>query len=119
MAYSLDLRTRVVEWVEKGGSVSRASKIYQVGRATIYRWMSRADLRPTKVKRRKRKLDWEALAKDIEENPDSKLATRAEKFGVRPSAICYALKAMKTTRKKKNYAIEKEIEKRELHTIDS
>jgi len=26
---------------------------------------------------------------------------RAEKFGVRPSAICYALKKMKVTRKKK------------------
>lgn len=43
MPYSLDLRTRVVEWVEQGGSISKAAKLYQVGRATIYRWMSREE----------------------------------------------------------------------------
>ncbi len=66
MSYSLDLRKRVVEWVEKGGSISKAAKIYQVGRATIYRWLSREDLQPIKVTRRKRKLDWSALRKDVE-----------------------------------------------------
>lgn len=119
MAYSLDLRKRVVEWVEEGGSVSKASKIYKVGRATIYRWMSRADLKPTKIERRNRKLDWEALRKDVEENPDTKLTELAQKFGVRPSAICYALKKLKITRKKKNYAIEKETDKRESNIIES
>lgn len=113
MAYSLDLRKKVVEWVEEGGSISKASTIYKIGRATIYRWMNREYLKPTKVKRRKRKLDWERLRKDIEENPHLKLTDRAQKFGVRPSAICYALKTMKITRKKKNYVIESEIEKRE------
>ena len=113
MAYDLDLRTRVVEWVEEGGSITKASRIYKVGRATIYRWTNREDLQPTKVERRKRKLDWEALEKDIEENPDLKLSDRAQRLGVKPSAICYALKQMTITRKKKNYAIEKEIEKKE------
>ena len=61
MSYDLDLRKRAVEWVEGGGSISKASLIYKVSRATIYRWMSREDLRPTKIERRKRKLDWEAL----------------------------------------------------------
>jgi transposase len=75
-------------------------------------------LRPTKVERRKRKLDWEALLKDIEKNPDTKLSDRAQKFGGRPSAICSALKEMKITRKKNNYATEKEIEKRESNTIE-
>ena len=113
MSYSLDLRKRVVEWVEKGGSGSKASKLYQVGRATIYRWLNREDLRPTRVKRRKRKLDWEALSQDIEENPDEKLAERAKKFGVRTNAIWYAIKEMKITRKKKSKGIEKESGKQE------
>jgi hypothetical protein len=34
-------------------------------------------------------------------DPEARLRDRAEKFGVRPSAICYALKNMKVTRKKK------------------
>lgn len=100
MAYSLDLRERVVGYVEAGGGVSRASRLFKVGRSTIYQWLSREDLTPTKVKRRKRKLDWEALKRDVEANPDSQLSKRAQKFGVQPSAIHYALKEMNITRKK-------------------
>jgi putative transposase len=81
--------------------------------------MSRDDLKPTKIERRNRKLDWQALRKDVEENPDTKLASRAQKFGVRPSAICYALKIMKITRKKKNYVIERETDLKESNTIES
>lgn len=101
MPYSLDLRQRVVRFVEGGGSVSKAARIYQVGRATIYRWLNREDLAPTQVARRKRKLDWEILRKDVEQNPESKLVDRAEKFGVSISAISHALKEMKITRKKR------------------
>lgn len=118
MPYSLDLRERVMQWVETGGSITKAAKIYHISRATIYRWMGRADLRATKVKRRKRKLQWESLLQDVQQNPESKLVDRARKFGVKPSAISYALKEMKIGRKKKNYDIEKEIEKKGLNTIE-
>lgn len=101
MPYSLDLRERVVNFVEEGGSVSKAAQQYKVSRATIYRWLGREDLKPTPVTRRKRKLDWEALKQDVEQHPDSKLVERAQKFGVRASAIFYALRKMKITRKKK------------------
>ena len=48
----------------------------------------------TKVKRRRRKLDWKELEKDVKQNPESKLADRAKKFGVNQPAIFYALKRM-------------------------
>jgi len=99
MSYSLDLRERVVEFVEQGGSVSKAVKNYQVSRATIYRWLGREDLQPTRITRRKRKLDWEAVKKDVEQNPDLKLSDRAKNFGVRTNAVWYAIKEMKITRK--------------------
>lgn len=102
MPYSLDLRKRVIEFIEKGGSVSKAAKNYQVSRATIYRWQGREDLKPTQVTRRKRKLDWDAVRKDIEQNPDTKLSDRAKNFGVRTNAIWYAIKEMKITRKKRS-----------------
>jgi len=54
-------------------------------------------------KRRQRKLDWQDLEKDVKENPEARLIDRAQKFGVRPSAISYALKEMKITRKKKGF----------------
>jgi putative transposase len=101
MPYSLDLRKKVIEYVEAGGSITKASRIYKIGRASVYRWLNRAELSPTQVKRRHRKLDWKALKKDVEENPDLRLIDRANNFGVRPSAISYALKKMKITRKKK------------------
>lgn len=113
MAYSLDLRQKVVNYVENGGSITKAAAIFKVGRATIYRWLGRKDLRPTQVKHRQRKLDWEALKKDVEKNPEARLVERARTFSVRPSAICYALKKMKITRKKNNFAIKKEIENQE------
>jgi transposase len=58
-------------------------------------------LSATKVKSRQRKLDWKELEKDVKQNPESKLSDRYKKIGVNPTAIFYALKKMKITRKKK------------------
>ena len=101
MSYSLDLRKKVIDYVENGGSITKAAALFKIGRATIYRWLSREEGSATKVKHRQRKLDWKALERDVQENPEARLRDRAEKFGVRPSAICYALKKMKVTRKNK------------------
>lgn len=98
MAYSLDLRERVINYVENGGSPSQAAEVFQVGRASIYRWLERIE--PIQVRRRNRKLDWKALEQDVQINPEARLIDRAKEFGVRPSAISYALKRMKITRKK-------------------
>lgn len=105
MSDSIDLRKRVVDYVEKGGRLAQAAGLFQVGRTTIYRWLGRTDLKATKVKRRKRKLDWQALEKDVKENPDARLIDRAKKFGLRPSARSYALKEMKMKEKKKRTSL--------------
>lgn len=118
MPYSLDLRQRVIDFIENGGAITQASKLYKIGRATIYRWLNRENLAPTKVTRRQRKLDWQALAEDVRSNPEARLVDRAQKFGVSINAIHYALKTMKITRKKKSYVIAKEIEPRELLITD-
>ena len=107
--YSLDLRQKVINFVENGGTITEAAHII----ASIYRWLSRPKLEATKVKRRRRKLDWKELEKDVKQNLESKLADRAKKFGVNTTAIFYALKRMKITRKKNNCVMEKEIEKKE------
>ncbi|VEP12661.1 transposase [Hyella patelloides LEGE 07179] len=117
MPYSLDLRKKIVDYVERGGGVTKAAQIFKVSRASIYRWLNRENLEATKVKRRQRKLDWEALKKDVRENPQHRLIDRAIKFEVQPSAILYALRQMKITRKKNNYVIAKEAEKKESNTI--
>lgn len=101
MTYSLDLRERVVRFVKKGGRVSTAVEKYEVSESTIRRWLKRQDLKPTKVARRQRKMNWQALGEDVKENPDARLIDRAKKFGVNINAISYALNQMKITRKKR------------------
>lgn len=106
MSYSLDLRKKVVNYVENGGSITAAAEHYQISRTTIYRWFKRENLAPNKTEYRQRKLDKKALEKDVKENPESRLIDRAKKFGVTINAIYYALKKMKITRKKKEFKYE-------------
>ena len=39
MAHSSDLRTRVLQFIENGGSKTEAAKRFNVGRTAIYRWL--------------------------------------------------------------------------------
>ena len=79
MPYSLDLRQKVINFVENGGRITKAAHTFGIGRASIYRCLSRPILSATKVKSRQRKLDRKELEKDIKQNPESKLADRAKK----------------------------------------
>ena len=100
MAYSVDLRKRVVEYVKEGGEKKEAAKIFKVSLWCVYDWLKRENLEPIKVKRRKRKLDWEALKQDVKDRPNALLKERAKKFGVKINAIWYALKEMRISYKK-------------------
>ena len=66
MPYSLDLRQKVINFVENGGTITKAAHTFGIGRASIYRWLSRPKLSATKVKSRQIKLDWKELENDIE-----------------------------------------------------
>ena len=57
MPYSLDLRKKVINFVENDGTITEAAHIFWIGRASIYRWLSRLKLSTNKVKIRRRKLD--------------------------------------------------------------
>lgn len=100
MTYSVDLRKRVVDFVATGGSKAEASRRYEVSLWCVNDWCKRKNLAPSPQLGRKRKLDWDALAKHIQEYPDALLRERAQYFGVHTSAIGYAKKQMKLTRKK-------------------
>ena len=100
MTYSVDLRKRVVDFVVAGGSKAEATRRYEVSLWCVNDWCRRKKLTPAAQLGRKRKLDWKALVQHIQENPDALLRERAEYFGVHTSAIGYAQKQMKLTRKK-------------------
>ena len=71
MPYSLDFRKKVINFVENGSTITKATHTFGRGRASIYRWLSRPKLSATKVKSRQRKLDWKELKKDVKQNPES------------------------------------------------
>jgi transposase len=101
MTYSVDLRKRVVEFVQNGGCKAEASRRYKVSLWCVNDWCKLDDLTPQPQKGRKRKLDWSALSRHIQEYPDALLRERAQYFGVQINAIWYANRQMKLTRKKR------------------
>ena len=99
MAYSLDFKKRVLEFLWEGGSEKDAIKLFKVTHNSIYRWRNAADLRPQYRKHRNRKIDRKALARHVKEHPHALLRERAEHFGVHTSAISRQLKNMKRVKK--------------------
>lgn len=103
MSYSVDLRERVLAYIEAGHTKYEASDVFGIGRATIYRWLAAEDLSPKPAKTRHRKLDKAALAAHVREHPDMILRERAPLFAVTPSGLWRAMRAMGL--RKKNDAV--------------
>jgi transposase len=100
MAYSIDLRQRVVRVVADGGSKAEAARRFDVSIWCVHDWCGRADLAPAYPRTRRRKLDRLALRRHVAQHPEATLQERARHFGVRINAIWYALRQGQVTRKK-------------------
>lgn len=102
MRCSQDLRKRVIAFVRGGGSKTEAAQRFQVSRASVYNWTSVPDglayRRPGP--KGPRRLDWEALRKDVTTHPDRTQKERARHFGVSRHCIWHALQRMELSRKK-------------------
>ena len=77
MPYSLDFRQKVINFIENGGMITKVEHTFGIGRASIYRWLSRPKLEATKVKSRQIKLDWKELEKDVKQNPESRVVRQS------------------------------------------
>ena len=100
MAYSIDLRKRVVEFVEEGGSKAEAARRFRVSVWCVKNWCGRADLAPKRHGPRQRKLDRLALRQHVAQYPEATLKERAQHFDVQIHAIWYALRQLNVTHKK-------------------
>ena len=101
MTYSVDLRERVVEFVEQGGSKSAAARQFKVSRWCVYDWLSRETLEPEKQGcPGPWKLCPEALKAHVEAYPDAYQHERALDLGVSDYAVWYGLKRLAMSRKK-------------------
>ena len=114
-SYSVDLRERVLNYLEKNNNRKAASLLFQVGVATIYRWISRkkekGNVQPLRRPYAYKKIDDQKLVEYVETHPDQFLSEIAQHFNLTPQAIFYALKRLKITRKKSLRFIRREMKK--------
>lgn len=117
MAYSYDLRTKALDYIEKGGSKVQAGQIFGVTVQTLLNWVKRkkqGNLAPDATRERSpQKLDTEKLKAYIEKHPDNYLREIAEEFGVTITAVFYACKRLKITLKKRHPSTRKEMRSKE------
>jgi transposase len=110
MTYSVDLREKVVAFVQHGGSQAEAARCFDISLWCIRDWLARKDLQPQqKGVPRKRKLDKEALRAHVRDYPDALIRERAMHFGVYPNAVWVALRGLKLTHKKRRSNIKSAI----------
>jgi transposase len=115
--YSVDLRSRVLAYIEETADKTKASQLFKVGIATIYRWIARkkqsGTVEPSPSKVYKKKIDDQKLIAYMEQNPDHFLSEIATHFNATLQAIFYALQRLKITRKKRLRFTRKETKKSE------
>ena len=104
-AYSLDLRERVIAYVQEGGEKSQACQIFKIGRDTLYRWLRQHHTEGTLAPKARgkytpRKLDDGAVTTYIAAHPDATLAELGTAFGVSAVAMWKACQRLQITRKK-------------------
>ena len=104
MAYSVDLRERVIAYLKEGNSQEETSIIFRVGVSTIKRWLAliseTGSLEKRPLERSPRIFDSEKLNTYIEENPDVLLKDVAAKFNGSITGAFHALNREKLTLKK-------------------
>ena len=114
MAYSVDLRKRVVAGVlEQGLSVVEAARVFQVGSATVERYLRQfresGELSPRTSPGRPRLLDAaqeERLKRQLEQDNDLRLKVRCARWHkasgmvMSEATMCRAIKRLGMSRKK-------------------
>ena len=105
--YSIDLRERVIKYIESGNSQKSAVELYELNPSTISRWWLRYK-REGNYAARKRlgkrpRISIEKLKLYIESNPNFKTADMGKHFGMTGSGAFYWLKQLGYSYKKNLY----------------
>ncbi len=115
--YSLDLRERVLKYLEKNDDKKIACDLFEVSLSTVFRWVRRkkekGSVAAFKRKHPYKKIDEQALLDYVKNHEDYFLSEIGEHFSMTAPGIFYALKRLKVTRKKKPLSIRREMKKKE------
>ena len=105
MAYSVDLRERVINFVNAGHTQEETSLLFDVGTTTIKRWKSQlsqtGSLEKKPLNRAASVFESDKLNAYIEKNPDALLKDVGEHFNAWIAGAFYALGREKITLKKR------------------
>lgn len=106
MSYRIDLRQRVIDFVQSGESRRKASQVFKVHYQTVKEWVKRFVETGESLPRQappppSRKINLEALRLEVQLAPDSFQSERAQRLGVTQPTISRALSKLGITRKKK------------------
>src|ERR1035438_9617710 len=89
-AYALDLRERVVKFLQAGGSKVEAARRFELARRTVYRYLATAKagtLAPKTSWGKWRKLDPKKLSAHVKKHPDATLHELAAALAVSHNAV--------------------------------
>jgi transposase len=102
MAYSDDLRKRVLSFVARGGSKAEAARCFEVHLRTVFLWIEQGSehRRGKPGPTTSRKFSRDELSERVKKQPDLLLKEHAAHFGVSLNAIRHALIQMGFSRKK-------------------
>ncbi|MDA0780692.1 MAG: IS630 transposase-related protein [Rickettsiales bacterium] len=97
MSYSLDLRQKVVLYVNSGYSQVSAAKVFGLGESTVRRWISRnketGDVRPLPHGGGfSSKINAADFKQYVADNPDKTLHEMGEFFGISHEGVAYNLR---------------------------
>ena len=100
-AYALDLRERVLKFIQSGGSKVEAARRFDLARSSVYRYPAqKGALAPKKSWGHWRKLDPHKLQAHVKNHPDATLKELQTVFGVSHHAVWVRLGQLGFTLKK-------------------
>ena len=100
MTYSLDFRQKVFEIKEEENlTFDQTSKRFHVSIRSLFSWSKNIEPKKTRNKP-STKIDMNKLKEDVKKFPDDFQYERAERLGVSPNGILYALRRLNVSYKK-------------------
>ncbi len=116
MTYSLDLRKKALEYLDKVGNRQQVVEAFNITLRTLERWIRRKRdncLAPKQRRSSPSKIDDQKLRLFIQEHPDAYLREIAKQFGTTLQAVFYACKRLKISLKKRPHTMKKEMTKKD------
>lgn len=116
MTYSLDLREKALEYLDKVEDRQKVIEVFNISLRTLERWIRRKRencLPPKQRKSSPSKINDQELQLFIQEHPDAYLREVAKPFGTTLQAAFYACKRLKISLKKRPHTTKREMRKKD------